>query len=272
MLTATDPQFVDEVTAGRLVPRVIRWFDGEPSRDPGVLLADLVAPWTVQLSPTHDAWGLDPATRNALLACALRGDGALERFIDDEAHVIDGARRAISRHEAHLGELLSGWVGLIGELVMNERVRLVELRRKSWDMLCNIASVAVSMLPGVAVGVAATLAVVVVHDHLGPDVAKAQHTAVWGRDAAITKVASYLAEDVHRTWVREGLLSDQFPGPPEFDPDAQSPSEKWYKALENWMDILPGGTNGRMSIELRLAVWMVLNPGMVGEHSGQVGT
>jgi hypothetical protein len=139
-------------------------------------------------------------------------------------------------------------------------------------MLGNIASVAVSMLPGAAVGVAATLAVVVVHDHLGPDVAKATHTAVWGRDAAITKVASYLAEDMHRTWVHEGLLSDQFPGPPTFDPTAQSPSETWYNALEDWMDILPGGMNGRMSFELRSAVWVVLNPGMVGEHSGQVGT
>lgn len=269
VLTATDPHVVDEATAGRLVPSLIRWFDSEPSRDPGVLLADLVTPWTVQFSPTHHTWQLDTEQRNLLLGIALGGNGALQRFIDNEASVIAGARRTFSSRTAHRGELLSGWVGLIGGLVMNEKVRQVTLRRKSWDMLCNIAALAASLAPGMALGVTTSVAIMVVHDHLGPDVAKEQRNAVWGKSAAVTMAAVYLAKEVHRLWIANGRLPHRFAAPPELNTKVVSPSEQWYNDFEDWMFTLPGGIDGTMANEARHAVWAALNPWLVGELSSQ---
>ncbi len=269
VLSGTDPRFVDEATAGRLVPSLIRWFDSEPSRNPGGLLADLVTPWTVQFSPTHHAWHLDTTTRNVLLGIALGADGALQRFIDNEASIIAGARRTFSSHTAHRGELLAGWVGLIGGLVMNEKVRQVTLRRRAWDMLCNIAALAASLAPGMALGVTTSVAIMVVHDHLGPDVAKEQRNAVWGKSAAVTMAAVYLAKEVHRLWIANGRLPRGFATPPELNTKVVSPSEQWYNDFEDWMFTLPGGIDGTMANEARHAVWAALNPWLVGELSSQ---
>jgi len=269
VLKATDPRFVDEATAGRLVPGLIRWFDDQPERDPGLLLVDLITPWTVQFSPTHHAWQLDTDTRNRLLGIAMHSDGALQRFIDNEAAIIGAAHRSFSSHTAHRGELLSGWVGLIGGLIMNERVRGATERRKAWDMLCNIAALAASLAPGVALGVGVSIAVMVIHDHHGPDVVKETHDAVWGKSAAVTKAAEYLAREVHRLWVANGRLPRNFAEPPRIDTTVVSPSEQWYNDFEDWMFTLPGGIDGTMANEARHAVWAALNPWLVGELSSQ---
>lgn len=265
----TDPATTDVRSAGRILPALLRWYAADLTRDPGTLLADLVSPWTLQFSPANDDWGVLAAERNQLIRFALRGDG-LQRFIDNRELVVASAQAQLAARESRPADELSGWVGLIGELVVSEKVRRVEQRRKAWDFVCNVASTAASFLKGVAVGVVLTVAVVVIHDHWGPNPEDAEFTAIWGNDAALTQTAALIADHIYSVWVTAQLLPEDYPPPPDIDLTAAMPSETWMGSLWDWLEVLPGGYDGALSNELRLAVYTVLNPHTMGAHTAHV--
>jgi hypothetical protein len=269
LLVGTDPTTTDVASAGRILPPLLSWYAADPTRDPGTLLADLVSPWTLQFSPANHDWGVLAAERNRLIRFALHGDG-LQRFIDNRELVVTSAQHQLAARESRPADELSGWVGLIGELVVSEKVRRVEHRRKAWDFVCNVASTAASFLKGTAVGVILTVGVVVIHDHWGPRPEDAEFTAIWGNDAALTQTAALIADHIYSVWVTSQLLPEDYPPPPDIDLTAEMPSEIWMGSLWDWLEVLPGGYDGDLSNELRLAVYTILNPNTMGAHTAHV--
>lgn len=265
----TDPATTDVTSAGRIVPALLAWYADDPTREPGTLLADLVSPWTLQFSPGNHDWSVIASERNRLIRFALRGDG-LQRFIDNRELVVASAQEQLAARVSRPVDELSGWVGLIGELVVSEKVRRVEQRRKAWDFVCNVASTAASFLKGTAVGIVLTVAVVVIHDHWGPKPDDAEFTAIWGNDAALTQTAALIADHIYSVWVTSQLLPEDYPPPPDIDLTAEMPSEMWMGSLWDWLEVLPGGYGGALSNEMRLAVYTVLNPNTMGAHTAHV--
>lgn len=265
----TDPAYADVDAAGRILPTLLEFYAADPSRDPGTLLADLVSPWTLQFSPANHDWQTRAADRNRLIRFALRGEG-LQRFIDNRELVVASAQAQLAARESRPADEISGWVGLIGELVVNEKVRLVEQRRKAWDFVCNVASTAASFTRGVVVGVILTVGINVIHDHWGPRPEDAEFTAIWGNDAALTQAAAMTADHVYSVWVTGQLLPEDYPPPPDIDLAAEMPSETWMGQLWDWWDALPGGYDGELAREMRLSVYTILNPHTMGVHTAHV--
>lgn len=265
----TDPATTDVASAGRILPALLAWYATDPTREPGTLLADLVSPWTLQFSPANHDWTVLASERNRLIRFALRGEG-LQQFIDNRDLVVASAQEQLAARASRPADELSGWVGLIGELVVSEKVRRVEQRRKAWDFVCNVASTAASFLKGVAVGVILTVGVVVIHDHWGPNPDDAEFTAIWGNDAALTQTAALIADHIYSVWVTSQLVPEDYPPPPDIDLTAEMPSEMWMGTLWDWLEVLPGGYDGALSNEMRLAVYTVLNPHTMGAHTAHV--
>ena len=265
----TDPATASAEQVGHILPTLLAFYAADPTRDPGILLADLVSPWTLQFSPANREWAATAEERNRLIRFALRGDG-LQRFIDNCELVVTSAQRQLLAHESRPADELSGWVGMIGALVVNEKVRRAEQRRKAWDFVCNVASTAASFTRGLVVGVVLTVGITVIHDHWGPHPEDTEFTALWGNDAALTQTAALIADHIYSVWVTSGLLPEDYPPPPDIDLTAEMPSETWMGRLWDWLDVLPGGYDGALSNELRLAVYTVLNPHTMGDHTGHV--
>jgi hypothetical protein len=79
-----------------------------------------------------------------------------------------------------------------------------------------------------------------------------------------------IADHIYSVWVTAQLLPEDYPPPPDIDLTAAMPSEIWMGSLWDWLEVLPGGYDGDLSNELRLAVYTILNPNTMGAHTAHV--
>ena len=110
----------------------------------------------MQFSPHVHDWYDDPDRQIGDLTAVMQDDRALARLLDDGQQVIDGAAAAI-RHGYRQLEQLGAYVGLLGQLVVNDQMKDATRRRAGRQLLWNVISVAAGALPlsltaGAAVG------------------------------------------------------------------------------------------------------------------------
>ncbi len=267
ILTGTDPTNVDATTAGRLLPTLIESYRSTYATDANVFLVDLISPWMLQFSPANHEWALTPTARNSMLAFVLENDTALERLIENSAVITDGAIKSLTSGTPHQLEELAAFVAMLGDLVVNERVRSEQLRRSAWDMVCGIAGLLTVAIPGIAVSLGVAAALLVVQSSFGPDPEHARHIADYGADLALTTAAAAVADRMVVELTAEGRLPPGYPSPPDADPSAVQPSDVFIQEFMDWCDHLPGGFHGQVADTIVRHVYTVLNPAVMGANS-----
>ena len=263
----SDPALVDPDTARRIVVPLLAYFAQDRSLDPGLLLADLIVPWTVYFSPANNRWNLDAAFATKLVNTALRQKGALNRFVEQADAIVAGARRTFATEGAHSIADFTSYLGMIGVLIVNERVRRLDLRERAWQAIFSLASIAASFVPGAVLGTAATLTVVIWSHAGAPDLREQLRDAKRGSDVALAQAGVVVARSVYDRWLQDGRITDQVPPPPQLDLDGPNiPSVQFLNAFIDWLMLLPGADTGELGLEMRGQVAQVLNGWTVGEH------
>lgn len=265
---ASAPDAADSTTAAAIVVPVLRaaMRRAVPSLR-STDLADLAAPWTVQLLSAAPGWAHSPVEGSTLLRAAVRSTAALERLIDRADVVVDGARRAIADGPARTVADFHQYLGAMGAILMNRRVNDTVLRGKAWDVICDLGGMATAFVPWAALGLAASVAVVVVHNQQGPDIRSAQADSLYAGDAALAQAGATVVHTAYAAYIRDGRLPADTPPPPEAEmPVDDLPSSNYLHRFLDWEDTLPGGADGPIGDGIRLALYSVISPWQVGEH------
>ena len=222
VLRASDPALVGPDEARGVVIPVLEYFAHDESLDPGTLLADLVAPWTVYFSPSNLEWGLDTDHSSHLMEVALHSDGALARFVERSDDIVAGARRVFATDDARSIADFTSYLGMIGELLVNERIRRIDLRDRGWRAVFSIASLAASFVPGAVVGSVVAIGIIAVQHVTAPDHSDELRRARLGADVAVTEAAVVIARTVYDGWLTNGRIDERVPPPPEIDLDGRN--------------------------------------------------
>ncbi len=267
VLTGTDPANVDATTAGRLLPTLIDSYRSTYSTDANLFLVDLISPWLLQFSPANHEWALSSSERNSMLAFVLEDNTALEHLIENSGAVTAGVIASLTSGTPHQLEELAAFVAMLGDLVVNERVRSEQLRKSAWDMVCGIAGLLTVAIPGIAASLGVAAALLVVQSSFGPDPDHARHIAAYGSDLALTTAAAAVADRMVAQMTTEGRLPPGFPSPPDADPSVVQPSDLFIQEFMDWCDHLPGGPHGQVADTIVRHVYTVLNPAVMGANS-----
>lgn len=267
LMRGTDPELVDARTAGRIVIPALRWYLDDPEHGTGTFAAELVVPWTAQFAASNDDWNLDVGERVRLIERALETPDALAAFIAQRDRLVANARRHFSTGSARPVNEYVSYLALIGGLIVNARVRIVEMRKAAWNIVTDLGSLAVSLVPGVAVGAALTLGVMYVAHRGEPDPDAVFREQLRGSDLVITMAAVNLADMLQQKWVAEGKTTYATPDPPELRADEEElPSVYFIRDFIDWVEGLPGGDLGDMAREAEAVIYSVLNSTVIGEH------
>jgi hypothetical protein len=269
VLIGTDPAHIASSASGALVLPVIHAVTSSSEVDPaewGNFLVDLVAPWTVQFSPHNDDWHVDASRRTALLAEVLGADGSADRLLHAGDRVLANLDDWIRREHPSM-EDLAAYIGSLGLLISEDRMKDVQAKKSARDLLFGVISLAVSALPlTVGVGLAATAIVWVAHSMATPDVRAERGMVNRGEDTALAVTGASVALRITQAWQKTGKLSPDFPLPPKADPNADYPSLRFVNAFGKWRDTLPGGYYGALADRITREVYTVVNPAQTGEH------
>jgi hypothetical protein len=268
LIRGTDPELIDARAAGRIVVPALQWYLDDPEHATGTFAAELVVPWTAQFAVANDDWDIDVAERVGLIERALQTPDSLAAFISQRDRLVANARRHFSTGSARPVNEYTSYLALIGGLIVNARVRIVEMRKAVWGIVTDLGSLAVSLVPGVAVGAALTLGVMYVA-HLGePDPKAVFKEQLRGSDLVITMAAVNLADMLQQKWVAEGKTTYATPDPPELRADeTELPSIYFIRDFIDWVEGLPGGDLGEMAREAEAVIYSVLNGTVIGEHA-----
>lgn len=265
---ASDPSTADVADAGRILVPVLRAVaDGTAPPLRATVLADLVAPWTPQFLAADHEWGVPATERARLLRTALRSTAAVERLVERQDAVLDGARRTFVDGRARPVADFTAYLGAMGVILMDERVHRTVSRRQAWDTICNLAGMATAFIPWAAVGLAASAAVVVIHNQHVPDVRAAQRESLFMADAALTQAGATVVATMFATYVRRGWIAEDAPPPPDANPasgDVTSADYLWR--FLDWEDTLPGGIDGDIADSIRAGLYEIVNPAQISEH------
>jgi hypothetical protein len=158
-------------------------------------------------------------------------------------------------------------VAFLGDLIVNERVATEEARRRAWSLVCGVAGLLTVAIPGVAVAVGVSAALLVVQSSMGPDPDHARQIANYGADLAVTTAAAAVLDRVFDELVADGTLPADFPPPPEVEPGAEQPSHEFILAFMDWRMALPGGEFGPVTNLVVRHVYTVLNPALMGANA-----
>ncbi len=267
LLRGTDPALVDPTTAGRIIVPAMQWYLSDPEHSAGTFTADLVVPWTPQFAPANDDWDLASGARRDLIDRALQTPDALQRFVEQHEQIVANARRHFATGPARSVSEYTSYLALIGGLIVNARVRIVELRKAAWNTITDLGSLAASLVPGVALGAALTLGIMYVSQRGEPDPDATFANELRGADLAITMAAVNLADILQQKWVAQGLTTYATPDPPELRAfEEELPGTLFIRDFLDWVEGLPGGDMGEMGREAQRVIFSVINGTTVGEH------
>ena len=281
VLAATSPAVVNAQEAGRLLAPLLREYlsgwrplDAFGLGDPDwpVFLADVLAPWTLQLAPLADAWPLTPDERRAVLQMLVDDDRALQRFVSSGEEVRAELAREIGSAGDADQELVASYSGLMAQLLINRRYDDEAQSQASWEFLLTIAGTATTFLPGgVPMGLASSASTAIVDEVLPFDPGRAARDEACAQDYVRTVQAAAVAHAVYRHWLQEGTITATTPPPPmpDPDPDGCPPLVDYRTRFTDWLATLPGGADGELAEHIDRLVEPWCNAYAAGESQGR---
>lgn len=255
-LTATDPSRVDTASAGRLLVPLLDWFADDwyayyesaiDDPDLPLFLVDLIAPWTMQLSPLNRGWGLDTHHQRHLLDALLHDDRALERLAANAESVRDGVIQHVLTGGADAQEEYAAYCGMLAEVIIHRRYEDEQARADAWSLLLGIAGIAAALPLGPAGNVAVGAAFTIVGSFSPYDPERADDDEVYVQNYTRTITAALIAHEVYSRWLADGKIPNGTPIPPMPDPDAEHPLLAFREAFTAWLAHLPGGADGTLA-------------------------
>ncbi len=281
VLTATSPAVVNAEEAGRLLAPLLREYlagwrplDAFGLGDPDwpVFLAEVLAPWTLQLAPLADAWPLTPDERRAVLQMLVDDDRALQRLVSSGDEVRAELAREIGRTGGADQELVASYSGLMAQLLVNRRYSDEAQSQAAWGFLLTIAGTATTFLPGgVPTGLATSAGMAVVDGVLPFDPARAARDEAYAQDYVRTVQAATVADAVYRHWLHDGTIPPTTAPPPlpDPDPDGCRPMIDYRARFTDWLATLPGGEQGALAEHVDRLVSPWVNAYDAGESQGR---
>lgn len=256
LLAVTDPANASAAEAGAVIVPLLSYFaDGGPLLQPGhegysdtwpLFLVDLISPWMLQLSTRNDEFGVSDERIKVLLASVLDDSAALDRLVANVAVVQAGVIAELSTDGGmESWTQFCAFVGLLTQLVMEEKVRDEESAQAAFDFVVNLVSAATVFIPGGRI--ATTLLIEagnVVADEfdisLNPfDPADVAADAEYGTICMLSTAAAAVALALYQQWVADGWLPAGFPPPPLPDKSASNPGDQLLEDFDEWSADLP---------------------------------
>ncbi|MDO8391718.1 MAG: hypothetical protein Q7V57_14660 [Actinomycetota bacterium] len=269
MLTATDPANVPVATAGRLLVPLLDWFrDGYPGVEGTavydaswpLLLADAIAPWTMQLGPLNHDWQLTADHQRDLVALLAHDGATIQRLIERADVVRSRVVAGVTAGNA-AGDLdeFAAYLGMLTQVIVEGRADEAS-RERGWSMLLGVAGVGLAFVPmTVAASVFVNTALVGAGMFDPTDVAGARHDAEAAKEHVLTVAAASVAAAVHQQWLADGVLPGDFPAPPLPDPTAAHLGVAFRDEFDTWLTTLPGGDEGTMADHIDRMVSALMN-------------
>jgi hypothetical protein len=212
--------------------------DGEPHWSTRVIAAAVSSPWLIQLSPQNTDWAasLDTHTKREILEHLVHDADAAEAlgartddlFAGRLPHIADRPNDEVMGDVAAL-------IGLLAQVVANDRVESEEHRLAQYDMMFDLVGIGVGLVPlPVVASVTADVAVVVTQQ-----IAAGHGWFDYPDPQRVADEQNYLVE-----WtVASGaslLLTlctpDGAPPPPQPDPDATDPLSDFQTRVDAWAE------------------------------------
>jgi hypothetical protein len=246
------------------------WSNWEDVPPVSTFAGELVAPWLRQFSPFNDDWGISKEHRANLLQDIAEDEDALQAMVArSEQLAAEGftALAADGRHDFTLEEM-SGLVGLLGQVVMNDRVEDEEERLAQWELMFTVVSNVVGFVP--VVGTAASIGTDVgqgVADHFKlfgyPDPAAVGDVQDYNAEWAMTVFASG-AMGVAVDKAPAGLVPASAPSFPTPDPHAASPAAEFLDDYLRWKEAAFDSTDHPGALYFDQFVLAALTPALAG--------
>lgn len=278
VLTAIDPARVDAEQAGELLVPLFEWYadgnrpleytavDDPPWR---LLLADLLTPWLLHLSPLDGTWALAVDDKRRYLQLLVADDAALARLVADTDAVRAGLTRSLLRDGVVDQRAFAALIGMLSELTIHRRYADEQARAEGHTLLMTaittVATLPLSTAGGLVVGAGAE----VVGGFAPFDPARAARDEEYVQTYSRVLIGAAYLHALYGHWQREGTLPAGVPPPPMPDPDAEWPMGDFHRRLEGWLHTLPGGAAGARGQQVVAVVGPWVNAVDVGEEAGR---
>lgn len=268
----TSPRHVTAAEAGAVLVPLLHFFadDNRFLVNPGFetyddtwtpFLADLCAPWLLQFSPLNNDWGATiehAAERRELLAFVLRDDGALERITAAGNAALEGLAISLQR-AGRVGDMLeetAAFIGMLGQLNVNERVADEQERAATWDLWWDLASLPLNLLP-IAPGLIGGAALDELHAQAGahgwlgaPSPAGVRDQAAYQAEWMLTVAGATMAAVGFDKLVARGDIDRDTPPPPLADPSSPSPQLQYERDYIEWQHAVFTSTDDALANEV----------------------
>ena len=169
VLSVTDPARMSATDAAATIVPLIEYFaeGAYPLGAAGdgydesweLFLVDLVAPWTLQFAPLNREFGLDPEHKAQLLGFVIDDAEALDRLVADAAVVEAGVITSLGDGSTRTLDEFASYIGLLGGLVVHERVDDEERALAAFEMVIRVAGLATALVPGAPIVAGLAMAV-----------------------------------------------------------------------------------------------------------------
>lgn len=271
VLSVTDPARMSATDAAATIVPLIEYFaDGAyPLGAAGdgydgsweLFLVDLVAPWTLQFAPLNREFGLDPEHKAQLLGFVIDDAEALDRLVADAAVVEAGVITSLGDGSTRTLDEFASYIGMLGGLVVHERVDDEERALAAFEMVIRVAGLATALVPGapIVAGIAMAVGLEATNAFAPFDPARVARDAEYAHEYSLTVTAAAVTVTVVELLAINGAVPVAIPAPPVPDPSADHPAVDFMLALDRWLELLPGGLDGDAAKEVRLHTYMVLN-------------
>lgn len=263
LLAGTSPEHGASEAAGASITSILDWFrrgdvgawtadrlhrrgDGHDWRP---VLAEMVAPWLLHLSPLDRAWPGDAASRRDAVAYVLGDPAALQAMLAAADDAAAGLRAELATRSApgHGGlslDELAAFAGMLSQLAIDERVHDAETQTATWDLWWKLVGIGLNAVDdpianaGLKVAADGTRRFAVEHQLLGaptpPDTVRDR--AGYEREWVLTTMGAGLVDATFRQLVANGRLPPDAAPPPVPDARSDVPQLTYEQAYRDWKE------------------------------------
>ena len=284
VLAGTDPRHTTGDAAGSVILPLLRFFERggyngvaavfdahDPDWQP--FLGQLVAPWLLQFSPVNDDWAAEPEERRELLAFVLHDASAFDRLLESEGAALDGLAASLQqrgREDTTLEET-AAFIGMLGQLDLNELVADEQRRLVAWNLWWDLAALPIGWLPpapGAATGVSIDALHRWTHEHGwfgAPSPTRVEDRAAQQQQWMLTVAGATMAQLAFTRMIERGALPATAPPPPEPDPRSQHPQLQYERDYLAWKALVFAGPDDPLAAEIDS--WK--SPFLSAAHAGE---
>jgi hypothetical protein len=113
----------------------------------------------------------------------------------------------------------------------------------------------------------ATIGVVAIQRAGAPNLKGQLRQAKLATDVALASAAVVVARTIYDQWLASGRITDSVAPPPQLNLDGPDvPTVYFERNFLDWLDQLPGGSDGELGVEAVGQVAQIVNGAVVGEH------